>query len=115
MLLVIKKKDGAETRVRIREVPRSQTVTIGRGKDATIPIEDPKASRINTAILYWDDIFIIRDVGSGNGTFVNGHKIEVAKLVPGAVIRIGDTEIRTESEATSSDATVPLAVPPTDK
>lgn len=112
MLLVIKKKDGTENRVRIREIPRAHTVTIGRGKDATIPIEDPKSSRINTAILYWDDIFVIRDVDSSNGTYVNGQKVEVAKLAPGDVIKIGDTEILTESEATSSDATVRLSVPP---
>lgn len=115
MLLVIKKKDGTETRVRIREIPHAHTVTIGRGKDATISIDDPKSSRINTAILYWDDIFVVRDVGSGNGTFVNGHRIEVAKLTPGDVVKIGDTEILTESEATSSDATVRLAVPPATK
>jgi len=111
MLLVVKKKDGTESRVRVREIPHGQTVTIGRGKDATISIDDPKASRINTAILYWDDIFVIRDVDSSNGTFVNGNKIDVTRLAPGDVIRVGDTNIVTSSEATSSDATVRLSGP----
>jgi pSer/pThr/pTyr-binding forkhead associated (FHA) protein len=115
MLLVVKKRDGTESRVRIREIPHGQTVTIGRGKDATIPIDDPKSSRINTAILYWDDLFVIRDTDSSNGTFVNGNKIEVCKLTPGDVIKIGDTEIVTSSEATSSDATVRLSGPKSEK
>lgn len=110
MLLIIKKKDGTESRVRIREIPRGQTVTLGRGKDASITIDDPRSSRINTAILYWDDIFVIRDLDSSNGTFINGVQIDLARLVPGDTIKIGDTEVQTESEGTGLDATVRLDV-----
>ena len=107
MILTYKAADGSTKKLRMKAMPHSPDVTIGRGKDATIQIDDPKASRINAAIQYWDDIYIIRDARSHNGTFVNGNKIELAKLNVGDVIKIGDTEIRTlPEEGSKLDATI---------
>jgi pSer/pThr/pTyr-binding forkhead associated (FHA) protein len=105
MLLVYKKADGTEARVRLKTISRAAPITIGRDQSADIAIEDPQASRVNCAIRYWDDIFVIRDMASSNGTYLNGQKIEVTKLNPGDVIKIGGTEIRVQSDATRSDVT----------
>ena len=106
MLMKRKKVDGSGVTVRLREIPHSKVITIGRGKEATVVIDDPKASRIHTSIWYWDDIFVIRDMGSSNGTVLNGEKVDVAKLKPGDVVQIGDTELHMESEATRTDVTM---------
>ena len=106
MLITYKKKDGANATVRLREISFTQPVTIGRGKEATVVLNDEKCSRIHTAIRYWDDIFIIRDMKSSNGTYLNGKKIEVAKLTPGDVIKIGDTELHVSSGVSNMDVTL---------
>jgi len=103
MLLSYTKPDGSPAKIRLKAIAHSPSVTIGRGKEAKICIEDGRCSRIHCAILFWDDIFVVRDTGSSNGTLLNGDKIEVAKLNSGDVIKIGDTEITATSEAASSD------------
>ena len=92
----------------------SATITLGRDKAATIPLDDPESSRIHTAIRYWDDMFVIRDMNSRNGTFVNGAKIDVVRLNPGDKIKIGNTELRTQVEvaAAVSDVTVSMQPAP---
>lgn len=106
MLLSYTKADGSPAKIRLKVIPHSPAVTIGRGKEAKVVIEDNRCSRIHSSVLFWDDIFVIRDMGSSNGTFLNGNKIEVAKLSSGDVIKIGDTEISVTSEEGSIEATM---------
>ena len=106
MLLVCRNPDGSETKIRVKTITHAPPVTIGRGKEAAIQVDDAKCSRVHSAIRYWDDIFIIRDMHSSNGTFVNGEKIEVCRLAPGDVVKIGDTELQLEPEANPTDATM---------
>ena len=108
MLLLYKKSDGSDARVRLKPISHTPPITIGRGNNADIVLEDPECSRVHTAIRYWDDIFVIRDMGSSNGTMVNGKKIEVAQLNPGDVVKIGNTEITAVAEQAASDVTARL-------
>jgi pSer/pThr/pTyr-binding forkhead associated (FHA) protein len=105
MLLKYKKADGTEVKYRLKSVRHSLPITLGRDKEANIPLDDPQASRIHTAIRYWDGIFVVRDMDSSNGTLLNGEKIDVAKLNPGDIIKIGNTEIEAVGEAKSSEVT----------
>lgn len=111
MLLTYKRADGTEARVRLKTISHAAPVTIGRDKAASIVLDDPECSRIHTAIRYWDDIFVIRDMGSSNGTFVNGKKVEVTKLDPGDTIKIGNTELTASAEMDRSDVTARLQQP----
>jgi len=106
MILKLMKAAGTPVTLRLKETAHAAPITIGRDKAADIPVDDSKCSRIHCAIRYWDDIFILRDMHSSNGTFVNGNKIEVVQLHPGDVIKIGDTEIRVLSGGTSADVTM---------
>jgi pSer/pThr/pTyr-binding forkhead associated (FHA) protein len=106
MLLQCKNAKGAVKTMRLKEMTSAPPVTIGRGTEATICLDDNRCSRLHCSIRYWDDIFIIRDMHSSNGTILNGQKIEVSKLAPGDVVKIGDTEIRCSSEGTSGEATM---------
>jgi len=86
---------GAPARLVIRGTayPLTRATTVlGRGSDVDIRIDDPGVSRrhceISTA-----PIATARDLGSTNGTLVNGQRIAEVELTDGAVIQIGSTEL----------------------
>ena len=106
MILVCTPPDGTITKIRLRPLSNAPTVTIGRGKEATICLDDPKCSRIYCGIRFWDDIFVLRDMKSQNGTFVNDKQVEVCTLAPGDTVRIGGTTVQLESDNMSTDATI---------
>ena len=71
----------------------TRTVTrIGSGADADIRIDDPGVSRHHAEIRIGSDV-ILRDLGSTNGTYVNGTLIAEQPLRDGAVITIGSTNL----------------------
>ena len=111
MRLTYNKKDGNKVSVKIREVDVGKPATIGRGTEAVIRVEDEKCSRVHASIMYWDGMFILRDMKSFNGTYLNGERIEVTRLKAGDVIKIGDTEIKTMDDNVSKKDTV-LTSPP---
>jgi pSer/pThr/pTyr-binding forkhead associated (FHA) protein len=72
---------------------RSQ-LTIGRRSDNTIRLIDVKVSRNHAKIVATGEGFLIEDMKSSNGTFVNGEKVESRCLKSGDTITIGFTEFR---------------------
>lgn len=77
------------------EYPLTKEYTVlGRDKTADIAVKDQMVSRQHVAILYSDGEFKIRDMGSTNGTEMNGTIIEVANLRHKDKFRIGDTTIQ---------------------
>jgi pSer/pThr/pTyr-binding forkhead associated (FHA) protein len=69
-------------------------VTIGRGEDADVQIDEPAASRRHAVIEARRGVFVLRDLGSTNGTYLRGllHGSEAA-LRDGDHFRIGETEL----------------------
>jgi pSer/pThr/pTyr-binding forkhead associated (FHA) protein len=69
--------------------------TLGRGEGADIQVDDPFASSVHARIFARNGFMYIEDMGSTNGTFLNGRQLGRAEqLKPADVIRIGDTEYR---------------------
>ena len=92
---------------------KSRTV-IGRGSDADITIPDAGTSRRHVEILWDGRRAMVRDMGSTNGTQLNGQKVTEAALTPDSVVTIGRTRItfrvvaqapRTPSRPADDDAT----------
>lgn len=74
--------------------PFQQTrITVGRGKENLLRIEDMASSRRHCAILWKEGRFFLQDLGSRNGTFLNGKRIEEALLKRGDLITIGKTKV----------------------
>lgn len=73
-------------------------ITIGRSPEADVVILDEKASRIHCGIRLWDGDFYIKDLKSRNGTYVNGERVEVAKLKPGDRIQVGSVVFSFDQE-----------------
>jgi hypothetical protein len=67
--------------------------TIGRGSDADIVVDDPGISRKHLEIRVTPDGVIATDLGSTNGTYVEGNSITAATLVDGNSLTIGRTRI----------------------
>jgi hypothetical protein len=75
-------------------------VLLGRAKECDILLNDLKASREHAVIEpYGDGEWRVRDLGSGNGTKVNGRKIERHLLEPEDVVQIGDAKLLFAGEA----------------
>jgi len=78
--------------------PGGSPVTVGRGRDNDIIIDDRSVSKFHSTIaLTQDGKLIVADVGSSNGTFVNDKAIKGREVVDlGDVITFGDIEVRLE-------------------
>lgn len=70
------------------DLPEEKT-TVGRISENTLQIEDASVSSRHAEILFENNTWFIRDLGSTNGTFLNGSKIDNAVLNHGDELRIG--------------------------
>ena len=75
------------------ELPRG-TTTVGRGSDCGIRISDTAASRKHLEIIWDGAAGLARDLGSTNGSKINGQRFREAALSPGIVITIGQTALQ---------------------
>ena len=73
------------------EINLGEEVIIGRGEGVDIQLEDLHASREHSKIALVNKNFVITDLQSSNGTFVNGEKITEQVLQNGDKIQIGDS------------------------
>jgi FHA domain-containing protein len=70
-------------------------VTFGRSDSADIRVEDPFASSAHARIFDRGGFMYLEDMGSTNGTYLNGRKVKTAeRLSMSDTIRIGDSEYR---------------------
>jgi len=76
----------------IPDLKKRESIVIGRGVECDVVIKDVKASRKHCRLTRTEGGFVLEDLGSRNGTFVNGEKIEEsAKLKQGQNFKAGDT------------------------
>jgi pSer/pThr/pTyr-binding forkhead associated (FHA) protein len=72
-------------------------LSIGRSADADVRIEDRYASGLHARIYMRGGRYYVEDMSSTNGTLLNDASLSgEAELVPGDLVRIGDTEFRFE-------------------
>lgn len=76
-----------------RHVLATGRTVIGRGSDADITIADAGTSRRHVEILWDGERAMVRDLGSTNGTKLDGRKVTEAPLSPESTITIGRTDI----------------------
>ncbi len=81
---------------------------VGREQTADIIVSDPEISRRHARIFFQNGGYIIEDLGSTNGTFVNGQKISGPYLLrPGEVVNFGEhVSVLFESVQVDPNATV---------
>lgn len=102
MKLHYAKQDGESKDFEIGE----RSITIGRSPEADIILLDEKVSRVHCGIRLWDGEFYIKDLKSKNGTYVNGRRVEVAKLAASDVIKVGSYTFTFENPGGAGAETV---------
>jgi hypothetical protein len=77
-----------------RDFPLSKTlISIGRGLDNDLVIDDPRVSRHHAQITFRHGHYLLRDQRSTNGTFVNNQPIETVVLASGDMVSLGGFEM----------------------
>ena len=106
-------QDLAQSRVRLVYGDRALVLMpgrylIGRGPECHIAIDDARVSRVHARLALESSGITIEDLGSANGVFVNGQRIEqTARIVPGDSVVIGDEELRLEFTPISGSVAPP--------
>ena len=81
---------GTEDGSRVIDLPEAVDVTFGRSRGATITLDHEKVSRMHARIRRTGDTIEVEDLGSRNGTRVNGTKVEgVTRIVHGDEVSVG--------------------------
>jgi serine/threonine protein kinase len=79
-------------------------VLFGRSQQhAEHALNDPHVSRLHFQIEEQNGQFVLTDMGSSGGTCVNGRKVSQHQLKMGDVIRVGETQLRLQSEAAAPE------------
>ncbi len=69
-------------------------VTIGRGGEAALKLDHALISRRHCELFFDQGQMMVRDLGSLNGTFVGGKRVETAPLMRGELLTIGSVTLR---------------------
>ena len=89
-LALVRRTAAAPLPALVLPAPGSPTVRIGRGPGATLRLPDDSVSRCHAELRYVGDVWMLRDLGSMNGTCVNDVRITTTLRVrPGDRVAFG--------------------------
>jgi pSer/pThr/pTyr-binding forkhead associated (FHA) protein len=104
--------------LRVREGPdaghewhAAEELVVGRAGDADVILADPTVSRRHACVSPEGETAVVEDLGSSNGTFVNGERVgDPSRAAEGDEIQVGDSvlEVRigpTETQTLPGDTT----------
>lgn len=77
---------------------------IGRSASANITLTDISVSKLHAELRQEGDVWLLTDLGSTNGTFIDGQRLAPnlpAQIPSGSIVRMGNMELRCEWEALS--------------
>ena len=83
-------------------------VRVGRGEDCDVRIDNLSVSRGHCEILRKDGFHVVVDLGSSNGTYVNGKRAKETQLDSGDVITLGEFSINYEGRFPAKELPLPL-------
>lgn len=86
-----------------------EKTSVGRGDHNTLTIQDASVSHSHGEILVYGTEVIVRDLGSSNGTLVNGERIQAQQqrpLTDGQIVKFGAVEARLEIVSDADSDTV---------
>ena len=124
-----------EPKLQPHEYQLDLPVTIGRGGEAQIQLDHHLISRHHCELYEENGQMMVRDLGSRNGTFIGGQRVETAPLPSGDLLTVGGITFRalygeearlapsqsdpaTEAEGIETvaiDETAPVSVRPSDR
>ncbi|MGK0358009.1 MAG: chromosome segregation ATPase [Bradymonadia bacterium] len=87
------------------------STTIGRHPQCTITVTQPSVSRRHVRIWHETGSFLVEDLGSSNGTYINGQKVTRATLTEGCELRCGDFALQYGSVSKAPPVSPPTSAP----
>ena len=78
---------------------KTEKTTVGRVEDNSFQIAEPSVSSHHCEVLVRGNDVLVRDLNSTNGTFINGEKVSEGPIKPGQILRLGQIEMRLETDA----------------
>src|SRR6266540_3645684 len=69
-----------------------QPFVIGRERGCQLVVDDPLVSRRHAEVVFAEDGWLLRDLGSRNGTFVEGQRSAYVAVTDGGEVRLGNAE-----------------------
>jgi pSer/pThr/pTyr-binding forkhead associated (FHA) protein len=81
-----------------RRVLEQQRSVLGRSRDADVQIEDPNVSRRHAEIVQEGSTYWLVDLGSTNGTEVDGRRVQRVRLEDGSRFTLGETTVTFSTE-----------------
>ncbi|GMU59003.1 MAG: hypothetical protein AMXMBFR34_07660 [Myxococcaceae bacterium] len=70
--------------------------SLGSHAGNTLVVADPTVSRFHAEVRYEDERLLVRDLGSTNGTFIDGVRVKEGYLKAGNTLRLGTADVRLE-------------------
>ncbi len=104
--LVLIRESGPSNAVRLRRA----RLVIGRKPECEIRIPVPQVSREHAEVTLDDGTLAIKDLGSSNGTYVDGQRVQQSPLVAGSVITIGPATFVVQVDGQPANIDVPAAL-----
>ena len=92
----------------------TETITVGIAEGNALRLTDPSVSRFHVELSRRGDKVLVKDLGSTNGTLVNGLVLRDAAVPPGTMLQLGHTQLEVGSgqnrsiELAQGDALGPL-------
>lgn len=83
---------------------KADKTTIGRVEDNAFQVAEASVSSHHCEILLRGTEVVVRDLNSTNGTFINGEKVTETVLKPNQILRLGQIEMRLESDTAAAPA-----------
>jgi len=111
--LVYVDRQGIERSIPVgADFPR---VTVGRNPDCTIQVTKPSVSRLHSEFTFHNGVIEVADLGSSNGTFINGREIRRQTLRDRDEVKCGDFILRVfmeDDNAAPMPPPLPASQPP---
>jgi hypothetical protein len=100
IVLEVREPGAAARRIPVTGTPMG----IGRAPECELVLRDSRASRRHARLAARDGVLVLTDLGSTNGTRVNGHRVTEVVLGAGDRVQIGETSLLVETAAAAADA-----------
>ena len=95
----------------VATVPAGATIVLGRATECDVTLTDPTISRRHAEVQAESGGIAVRDLGSRNGTFRNGKRVDATRVKLGEAITFGALTLRVVEMVEEGVATVPETVP----
>ena len=86
---------------KMKSMTLSKTTLVGRASDCDLKLKSDLVSRQHCKIVLTESVALVHDLGSSNGTFIDGKKLTPkrdTKLPPGCLLSIADISFRVDYE-----------------